>query len=658
MPEAMLLIVVGIILVMGMGILAMVTKCYVKVDQGKALIRNGMGGSKVTFSGTFVFPVLHRAEVLDLSVKRVEIQRVGKEGLVCMDNMRADIKVAFFVRVNKTSEDALKVAQSLGCERASKQQSLVELFDAKFSEALKTVGKQFDFVELYEARDRFKTEILQIIGTDLNGFVLDDCAIDFLEQTPLEHLNPDNILDSEGIKKITEITAQQKVLANQIDREREKTITKQDVEAREAILELKRQLAETEARKKREVETAQARESAETLKVTQEERLKSERARIITDEEVQVAEENKDRQVIVAQMSKERTQVVERERVEKDRLLEVNERERIVALAEFEKTRAIEQERKNIQDLIRERVIVEKAVVEEQELIKDVQALAAANRTKNVAVTHAEMQAQESLVSRVRAAEAGKQASELQAAQTLIEAEAEFKAASKKAEAMKTLADARAVEEATMGLSEVRVMEARAHALEQEGTAEANVIERKASAEAQGLRQKAESMKLLDGVGKDHEEFKLKLNKERDIDLAQIRIQKDIADAQAQVLSEALRAAKIEIVGGETTFFDKIVSGISQGRYIDRMVDNSQLLTDAKDALLTGDKGQFGSRLRQILDQLGVQASDVRDLSLAKLMWRLSESAPSADIKAELTQLLKLTESKNLENERAAKWLD
>jgi uncharacterized membrane protein YqiK len=36
-----------------------------------------------------------------------------------MDNMRADIKVAFFVRVNQTSQDVLKVAQAVGCERAS-----------------------------------------------------------------------------------------------------------------------------------------------------------------------------------------------------------------------------------------------------------------------------------------------------------------------------------------------------------------------------------------------------------------------------------------------------------------------------------------------------------------------------------------------------------
>ena len=33
---------------------------------------------------------------------------------------------------------------------------------------------------------------------------------------------------------------------------------------------------------------------------------------------------------------------------------------------------------------------------------------------------------------------------------------------------------------------------------------------------------------------------------------------KDIANAQAQVIAEALKAANIDIVGGETMFFEKI----------------------------------------------------------------------------------------------------
>ena len=37
--------------------------------------------------------------------------------------------------------------------------------------------------------------------------------------------------------------------------------------------------------------------------------------------------------------------------------------------------------------------------------------------------------------------------------------------------------------------------------------------------EAKGIEEKAEAMKLLDGVGKEHEEFKLRLNKNKEVEL-------------------------------------------------------------------------------------------------------------------------------------------
>jgi uncharacterized membrane protein YqiK len=49
---------------------------------------------------------------MDISLKTIEIDRRGQEGLICKDNIWADIKVAFFVRVNKSPEDVIRVAQA------------------------------------------------------------------------------------------------------------------------------------------------------------------------------------------------------------------------------------------------------------------------------------------------------------------------------------------------------------------------------------------------------------------------------------------------------------------------------------------------------------------------------------------------------------------
>ncbi|MCH5683088.1 hypothetical protein LWM68_01595 [Niabella sp. W65] len=466
---------------------------YKKVSQGKVLIRTGQGGVKVFFNAGLVIPILHKQEVMDISVKKLDIERMGREGLICKDNMRADIKVAFFVRVNKSVDDIINVAQTIGTDRASSHETLTDLFESKFSEALKTVGKKFDFIELYEARREFREEIINIIGTDLNGYVLDDCAIDYLEQTRVELLDRENILDAEGIKKITELTAVQNIKANQIRRDEERTIKKQDVETREAILELERQLKEKEESQRREIENIKAREQAEIDSVKETERLRSERIRIQTEEQLLIQKENKLRQVIIAAKNKERAEAVETERVLKDKYLELTERERVVALAGIEKDKAVEIEKKNIQDAIRERVALEKTVVEEQEKIKDVQVLKEANRSKEAAVIKASQDAEAKLIEEVKRAESQEKAAAHEAQKVLIEANARKEAAGKEAEARKVIADAKAKEEATVGMSEAQVMLAKAEALERQGLVDAAVIEKTAIAEAAGIEARAEA---------------------------------------------------------------------------------------------------------------------------------------------------------------------
>lgn len=675
--------VVGVVVVLCLlGFFMLVVSCYRKVEPGTALVIRGGRKAKVSFNGVIVIPVINRADIMDISIKRIEIYRHGAEGLICKDNVRADIKVAFFVRVNNDEKDVLQVADSIGVRRASDLDALIELFDAKFSEALKTVGKNFDFTELYTERERFKDEILAHLGTDLNGYVLDDAAIDYLEQTELGQLDPNNILDAEGIKKIVDLTAREAVLANSIAREKEKVIRKQDVEAREAILELDRQQAEAEAKQQREIDSVNARERAEALKVEEEERFKSEKARISTEEELGVAEENKQRQIIIAAKNRERADKVETERVAREQQLEATERERLVTLAQIEKDKAVEVEKKKIQDVIRERVVVERAVVEEEEKIKDTHEIATAKRAKVVQVTAAEAMAEEDKVKEVKKAEASKLASEFQANEILIEAEANRAAAEKQAQAKMKMAEATQAEHAAVGLAEAEVMDAKAGAVQKYGSAEAEVVQKKAeaeaagemakaeshkaqglaeaeanragydaeaegmqkkyAAEAEGVAAKAEAMQKLDGVGKEHEEYKLQLEKDLKVELAEINIRKDIVTEQAKIMAEALKSANIEIVGGETQFFDTILHAITQGKKVDRLIDNSDALTDVKNTFFNGEGEYFERKVQQLIGRFGIKSEDAKNLSVAALIAKLMSKSDDGDLTSELKHLLGL----------------
>lgn len=632
LAAAAAVLVVGLILA---GFLVLVTRFYRKVDQGKALIINKVKGEPVvSFTGGIVLPIIYRAETMDISVKTVEIDRRGSEGLICMDNIRADIKVTFFVRVNKTEDDVLKVAQALGCDRASKQEVLEELFVAKFSEALKTVGKSMDFEQLFTQRDEFKDRIIKVIGTDLNGYVLDDAAIDFLEQTPLASLDPSNILDAQGIRKITEITTGQNIKTEERRQAERMELTRLRVDADEKVFEQERRRADAEAKKNREIATVAARETAETEKVQAEERQRAESARIRAEETIEVAELQRQRQVQVADKDRERVVAIKSEQVEKDRQLEEIGREREVELIRIDKEKALEKERKEIAEVVRTRIAVDKSVAEEEERIKDLRVNAEAKRMADVKVVEAEATAQEALIKATKAAEAQEKAAEFQAREKIVLAEADYKAADIEAKSKMRLAEGVQAEQAASGLAQVKVKEANAIALEKEGLAKAKVtIEQmtaeaegsekvglakarvtaetlaaqaegeekvglvaakvareKLSAEAAGIAEKAEAMKALEGKGWEHEEFRLRLETMKALQLQALETRKHIAEEQAKVLGTAMNTADIKIVGGDGQFLDRFMKAVSLGQSIDAVADESETLQTMFGDYIGGDK--------------------------------------------------------------------
>ncbi len=612
-----------------MVLVALVRGFYMKVEQGTALIVNDLSARpKVRFTGALVIPVLYKAEIMRISLITLQVDRRGKEGLICKDNIRADITVAYYLRVNETTEDVLKVAKSIGANRASDLKAVDELFNAKFSEALKTVGKKFDFIELFEKREEFRDAVVAVIGRDLNGYVLEDVAIDYLEQTPKSMLDQNNIMDAEGIRKITQLTAAQNVVTNELAQNEHLAVTKKNVETREATLALERQQAEAEARQKREIETIQARENAETQRVREEQRLISEQARIQTTEQVEIREQERQRQVEIAEQARLRAIAIEAERVARAAKMEAVTTDREVKLQEIERDKNVEQGVMDVANITRERIAIDKTVAVEEERINEVREVSAAERAKQVRVMQAEAQAQEQLVQEVKAAEAAETAARHRAAELTTIAQAEFDAASRQAEAKKILADAVKVEQAAPGLAQVMVQEANASALEKTGVAEARVIEVKAdanlklgqnearvlaerlgaqaegetrlgqakasatqalgtaeasatrdrmNAEAEGLTAKFGAMDRMSADARSHEEYRMALETSLQQALASIEAGKEISRENAEVIAAALKNAKIDLVGGEGGMFEALTKALSLGKAVEGFTHKSPL---------------------------------------------------------------------------------
>jgi len=612
------------------GFAALFKAFYYKVAQGTALIVNDMSSTpKVHFTGALVYPIIHKKELMNVSLITMEVDRRGRDGLICKDNLRADITVAFYLRVNETPQDVLRVAKAIGADRASDKDAVDQLFAAKFSEALKTVGKQIDFIQLFENRLEFREKIIQVIGDDLNGYVLEDVAIDYIEQTSKGSLDPNNILDAEGIRKITELTAAQNIRTNMYERDEELAIKKKNVETKEAMLALERQQADAEARQKREIATIQAREESETKKVQEEERRKYEQTAIQVAQDLSVQTENQKREIEVAEQNRLRAVVIEQEKVTRARDLEVVSRKREVELQTIEAEKAIEIQRKEIANVIRERIVVDKTVAIEEERIKEVREVSDADRKKQVQVLHAEATAEEEKVKQVKAAEAEEQSAKHKAGEIMTMAQARLEASSKEAEAMKKMAEGVQAERAAPGLADAKVQEAKAIALEKEGVAEASVIRAKGTAQADagkadaevisakgaaeaevislkgaseatakkdvgfagaevtkeqfkaeaiGLTEKFGAMNTMSDKAREHEEFRMSLETAFKETLASIEAGKEIAKENADILAIALQKAHIDIVGGEAQFFDNFAKSLSIGKAIDGLAGKSGVI--------------------------------------------------------------------------------
>ena len=677
---------IALVVILVLAAIAGFMVCVRKIQPGRAGLKTGFGGLQVSFDWMVRFPLIQTYHIVDISVKKLEIHRKGKDGLVCKDNIRADITVAFYIRVEATLESVRKVSQMLTPERVSDIAQLRELFEAKFSEALKTAGKQMEFHELFTERIKFRDQIQATIGKDLDGFLLQDVAIDYLEQTPLDQHDPNNVLDAEGIKKITEITQRERVIANEHSQRTGVQLEKENADAEIARREQRRRNEEDTARQQRAITEVKANEEAEARKVIEARRQEVEAKRLEAEEAIRLRTEDMNRAV----QEREYTVKKEGRRLEEEAIQEGEEarvrRQRSVSLAEMDKEVKTAEAAVEVQRKRATVVAEEKAVVTQQEEKTNIEARMTAERVREVTLIEAEMLAKKEQLAKVVAAEAQKDAdrhaAEGEKIKIVVAADAARDAAAREAERLQTLADAEArasekrrhamlqqaeglaAQEAATGLAEAKVMSAKAEARKTEavavreyGLAEAEVekakgeihasvtqkqaeaeaegtkdrelataagIEARGLAEAKAISEKAVAMKALEDAGRQHEEFRLRLAKERDVELASIQVQRDVSQANATIVAEALKHARIDIVGGDNDFFDKIVRAAGTGKAIDRAVGSSQTLAAVRDTFLTGDAADFRDGLRRIVDAFGVSSEDLKNLSLAALVARLA----------------------------------
>ncbi|EAY26908.1 SPFH domain-containing protein [Microscilla marina] len=208
MPLPVVLVIVTFACLIFMGAVLLYAQCIKIAPPGFALIRTGMAGSNVSFTRLLAYPVLHKVECMDIRYKHFTLICENNEGATCADDMQVNLHFSFMMRVNHSEDDIVKVAQSIGCQQVGQTATLRQLFEAKFLEAIKTTTRQFSYESLLKERDAYKAEVLQAIGGDLSGFILNNASITHIGLTPRQYLDPDILSGAKALKALTERLAQ------------------------------------------------------------------------------------------------------------------------------------------------------------------------------------------------------------------------------------------------------------------------------------------------------------------------------------------------------------------------------------------------------------------------------------------------------------------
>ncbi|MCA9247822.1 MAG: hypothetical protein KDA42_11920 [Planctomycetales bacterium] len=153
--------------------------CYRKAASGTALVRTGIGGPRVSLNGLFASPLLHRVHVLDLAPRRITVERMREPRHWSSDGQAVDVKVVFQASPGRTTADMVEAS----CDERGRFNGTNEKFTVLEHRCALAVGEvvsQHPFDELYHDTESLKARLLEHVGSDLGGLVIDSVAIDHL----------------------------------------------------------------------------------------------------------------------------------------------------------------------------------------------------------------------------------------------------------------------------------------------------------------------------------------------------------------------------------------------------------------------------------------------------------------------------------------------
>jgi uncharacterized membrane protein YqiK len=313
---------------------------YLRSSKERAFVRTGLGGQKVVLNGgAFVLPILHDVIPVNMNTLRLEVARGRDKALITKDRMRVDVVAEFYVRVQASADAIANAAQTLG-QRTMQPDSLKELVEGKFVDALRTAAAEMTMEDLHEKRGEYIKRVRGTVAEDLlkNGLELESASLTQLDQTDMEFFNPSNAFDAEGLTRLTETIETRKKKRNDIEQDTLIQIRNKNLEAEKMSLDIDRESEYARLQQERDLEIARAEQRAALARERAEKERDAESAQITARQAIEKARIQSERVLEEERIQRERA--VQEAEIDRRKTIELAEQQRAIEIAEQSKAQS------------------------------------------------------------------------------------------------------------------------------------------------------------------------------------------------------------------------------------------------------------------------------------------------------------------------------
>ena len=184
---------------------------YVKANRETALVRTGLGGQRVIMDGGCpALPILHQVQKVSMRAMAIRVARDSEHSLLTGDRLRADVEMEFEVRVAPNPEGVATAARALGQRIARGGEAVEELLWGQLVNAMQDAAAARTLDEMHKDRAGYTGEVAGAVRAYMEnlGLRLISAALVRVDQGSLAHLEENNAFNSEGIRKLASLVAE------------------------------------------------------------------------------------------------------------------------------------------------------------------------------------------------------------------------------------------------------------------------------------------------------------------------------------------------------------------------------------------------------------------------------------------------------------------